>query len=129
VSSPPAIWERRCRTSAPPTRVGAVHVLTLSCKVPDLVIHNRVRYESASYFALRRVPAAAAHAWWSAARRRPDAPPAVSALMAGRERVELSRAEAVDALTWAEAVGGWPDTRPSPLTVSPRDPRADDTPA
>ena len=79
----------------------------------------------ASYYALRRCPGAAADAWWVNASRRADAPPAMLALMAGRLRIELGYEETVEAIEWAERVGGWPTTGTSPITVYPRDPRVE----
>jgi hypothetical protein len=66
---------------------------------------------------LRVDPRASAVAWWAAARQRRDTPPAVSALLAGRGRVELSALEAADAITWAETVEGWAAAEPKPLFV------------
>jgi hypothetical protein len=60
-----------------------------------------------SYVALRVHPSAEAEAWWTAARKRPDAPPAVGALLAGRSRVEVTVAEAEQALAWASGIDAW----------------------
>ncbi len=73
----------------------------------------------ASYYALRRCPGDASDAWWINVSARRDAPPAIQALRAGRARVELSSAETIESLTWAEQVAaGAP-----PLAVYPYDPR------
>ena len=81
--------------------------------------------KNASYYALRRCRGASSDAWWVKRRDAPDAPPAVLALIAGRVRIELSYEETVEAIEWAERIGGWPTTGPSPLSVYPRDPRAE----
>jgi hypothetical protein len=81
--------------------------------------------KNASYYALRRRPGASSDAWWVNASRRPDAPPAMLALIAGRVRIELSYEETVEAIAWAERIGGWPTTGASPLIVYPRDPRVE----
>jgi hypothetical protein len=80
-------------------------------------------HQEFSYYALRRCPAAEAPAWWASARRRPDAPPAIVALLSGRRRVELSGDEASAALTWAETIDGWPTAGLRPVMAHPRDPR------
>jgi hypothetical protein len=59
-------------------------------------------------------------AWWAAARRRRDAPPAVSALLIGRTRVEVAQWEADDAIEWAGGVEGWSDAPRKPLFVHSR---------
>lgn len=71
----------------------------------------------APHTTLRVNPRASAAGWWSAARRRPDAPPAISALLAGRGRVELTAVEAADAITWAGSVDGWAAAEPKPLFI------------
>jgi hypothetical protein len=71
-----------------------------------------------SYYALRRRPGVIADAWFSAIRWRADVPDALSAIVAGRGRVELTHDEAVEALEWAERVDG-----ADVLTVYPHDPR------
>jgi hypothetical protein len=75
--------------------------------------------EHVSYFALRVDPRADADIWWSAVRRRTDAPPAIAALLGGRARVELTREEAGHAMAWAGGIDGWPDTDSKPLIVYP----------
>jgi hypothetical protein len=75
--------------------------------------------DRSSYYALRASPRAEVGAWWSAVRRRPDAPRAITALLAGRSRVEVSREEAAHALAWAEGVDGWTAADPKPLVVYP----------
>jgi hypothetical protein len=67
------------------------------------------------YCALRVCPAAGAEAWWDAVRQRRDVPEAISALLAGRTRVELSFSEAAHALAWASHVDGWSDAEQRPL--------------
>jgi hypothetical protein len=78
--------------------------------------------DRSSYYALRVSPRAEVDGWWSAVRRRPDAPRAITALLAGRSRVEVSRKEASHALAWAEGVYGWAAADPKPLVVYPADP-------
>jgi hypothetical protein len=70
---------------------------------------------------LRIRPRASAGAWWSAARLRHDAPPAVGALLAGRARVELTPEEADQAITWARSVDGWAAAEPKPLFIHQAD--------
>ena len=71
----------------------------------------------ASYYALRRCPGDASDEWWVNVSTRRDAPPAIQALLAGRARVELSHAETIESLTWAEQLSaGEP-----PLAVYPHD--------
>jgi hypothetical protein len=60
---------------------------------------------------------ALASAWWDAVSRRPDAPPAIHALLTGRQRVEVTTQEAAHALTWARTVDGWAAADPKPLFV------------
>jgi len=66
---------------------------------------------------LRIRPEALASTWWDAVSRRPDAPPAVDALLTGRQRVEVTVQEATQALTWARSVDGWAAADPKPLFV------------
>ena len=73
----------------------------------------------ASYYALRRCPGNASEAWWVNVSARRDAPPAIQALLGGRARVELSHAETIESLTWAEQVSA----EAPPLAVYPHDPR------
>jgi hypothetical protein len=80
--------------------------------------------ERSSYYALRVSSRADVDGWWSAARRRPDAPRAITALLAGRSRVEVSPDEAARALAWAEGVEGWASADPKPLAVHPANPPA-----
>jgi hypothetical protein len=72
---------------------------------------------SHSYLALRVCTKASAPAWWSAARNRSDVPAAISALLGGRTRVELTAEEAARALDWAASVGGWDAADPKPVFV------------
>jgi hypothetical protein len=72
---------------------------------------------------LRIRPEASAPAWWDAVSRRPDAPPAIGALLTGRRRVELPSQEATQALSWAENVDGWAAADPKPLFVHRPGPR------
>jgi hypothetical protein len=78
---------------------------------------------SASYCVLRVCPGSPAEGFWSAVRRRDDVPHAIEVILAGRVRVEVTHAEAVDALMWAAAVPGWSGTEPRPLFLY--DPRAE----
>ena len=71
----------------------------------------------APHTALRVNPRASAAGWWSAARLRHDTPPAISALLAGRRRVELTPDEAAQAMTWAGSVDGWTAAEPKPLFI------------
>jgi hypothetical protein len=68
-----------------------------------------------SYCALRVSLQSTAPDWWSAASGRHDAPPVISALLRGRNRVELTRDEAADALAWAGSIAGWAAAEPKPL--------------
>jgi hypothetical protein len=77
----------------------------------------------ASYCVLRVCPAARADAFWSTVRRRDDVPDAIAVLLGGRIRVEVTHAEAVEALLWAAAVPGWADAEPRPLFLY--DPRSE----
>jgi hypothetical protein len=87
------------------------------------------RTEATSYFALRRCPESEHSGWWAAARLRPEKPPAITALLAGRIRVEVSRWDAGEALTWAEGVDGWLAHELKPFLVYPHDPRLVDAAA
>ena len=62
-------------------------------------------------------PEVLASAWWDAVSRRPDAPPAIHALLTGRQRVEVTAQEATQALTWAPSVDGWAAADPKPLFI------------
>lgn len=75
-----------------------------------------------SYLVLRVAERADANAWWSEARGRRDAPPAIAALLAGRTRVELDEHEADHALAWARSLPGWPGEEPEPLFLYPAEP-------
>jgi hypothetical protein len=75
---------------------------------------------SDSYVALRVRETTAAEVFWSAARRRRDAPPAIGALLSGRSRVEVTQWEADEALAWAGSVDGWSGAAPKPLFVHER---------
>jgi len=71
---------------------------------------------TSSYVVLRLDPAAAE--WVAAARRRGfEAPDPVRALLTGRSRTEVGRAEADWALEWAAQLPGWHDERRPPLFV------------
>jgi hypothetical protein len=52
-----------------------------------------------------------------AVRRRRDVPEAISVLLAGRARVELSCEEAERALEWAGRIDGWAGAETKPLCV------------
>ena len=71
--------------------------------------------QDAPHTTLRVNPDAAAGGWWAAVRRRPDVPPAISDLLTGRRRVELTPSEAEQAMTWAGSVVGWEAAEPNPL--------------
>jgi hypothetical protein len=66
---------------------------------------------------LRICPEASAPAWWDAVSRRPDAPPAIDALLSGRRRVEVTAQEATQAIVWAENIDGWAAADPKPVFV------------
>ena len=76
----------------------------------------------ASYYALRRCSGAASDAWWLTVSARRDAPSPILALVSGRERIEVSHAETVESLAWAEQIDGWEPA----LRVHPHDPRVND---
>jgi hypothetical protein len=80
---------------------------------------SETSFERRAYYALRVCPEATADAWWSAVRRRRDVPPAITALLNGRSRVELTRAEAGAAMAWAGRLDGWAEAQPKPLHVHP----------
>ena len=69
----------------------------------------------APYLALRTSSAESAQAWWEAAHRQRERPAAVTALIAGRNRVEVSPDEAASVLAWAGALAGWAAADPKPL--------------
>jgi hypothetical protein len=73
-----------------------------------------------SYYALRVCPRADAPDWWVAARKgMTGAPPAIRAILAGRSRVEVTAAEAAEAITWASDLPGWNADRLTPVWVYP----------
>jgi hypothetical protein len=76
-----------------------------------------MKHADSSYLALRAVHAPSSAAWWFAARSRRDIPEAVSALLHGRTRIEVSEPEAGHALDWAAMVTGWSDADPKPLVL------------
>ena len=67
------------------------------------------------YLALRRSSDESAPVWWEAARQQHDRPAAVGALIAGRDRVEVTPDEAASVLAWAGALAGWAAADPKPL--------------
>jgi len=71
----------------------------------------------APHTALRVNPRASAAGWWSGARLRLDTPPAVSTLLTGRKRVEVTPEEATQAIAWAGSVDGWDAAEPKPLFI------------
>ena len=75
-----------------------------------------------SYYALRVRPSAHAPRWWASARDAAAAPPAITAMLAGRSRVEVSAEEALQALAWARALPGWDDDSLTPLWAYPAAP-------
>lgn len=70
-----------------------------------------------SYLVLRPAHNAETDDWWAAARRSADAPSAVTALMRGRSRIELSGDEADATLSWAAGLDGWADAESKPLVL------------
>jgi hypothetical protein len=68
-----------------------------------------------TYSALRVNSQSSARGWWTAASGRRDAPPAITSLLGGRTRVEVTRDEAAHALTWAAGIAGWPTAGPTPV--------------
>lgn len=73
-----------------------------------------------SYYALRARRDASTAAWWSAARAgRGGAPDAARALLAGRDRVELTAGEVRVVLEWARGLDGWRDDEGAALGVWP----------
>ena len=70
-----------------------------------------------TYSALRVNSRSPALVWWTAASQRRDAPPAITSLLGGRTRVEVTRDEAVQALAWAAGIAGWPAAGPEPVFV------------
>jgi hypothetical protein len=71
--------------------------------------------DAASYCVLRARPRGWAEPFWSAAREQQDVPSAIRDLLAGRNRVELTRDEAAQALAWAAGIDGWDGAEPKPL--------------
>jgi hypothetical protein len=69
----------------------------------------------APYVALRRSSLELTPAWWAAADRQRDRPAAVTALIAGRDRIEVSPEEAASVLAWAGALAGLATADPKPL--------------
>ena len=55
------------------------------------------------------------HAW--ACGVLPDVPPAISDLLTGRRRVELTSSEAAEVMAWAGSVEGWDAVEPKPLFI------------
>jgi hypothetical protein len=88
-------------------------------RVGSLTVSDDTTLEASpvTYSVLRVDPRATAPLWWSAASQRRDAPAAITALLGGRTRVEVTREEAVQALAWAAAIGGWPPADPKPVFV------------
>lgn len=74
-----------------------------------------------SYLVLRPAHNAETDGWWAAARRSADTPSAVTALLRGRSRIELSADEADATLSWAAGLDGWADAEPKPLVVYGRE--------
>ena len=70
-----------------------------------------------SIVAIRVVPGARADAWWSAARSSAHVPPAITALLNGRARIELTSEEADATLAWAATLNGWGTADPKPLVA------------
>jgi hypothetical protein len=73
-------------------------------------------HASKSYCALRVRQNAQGTSWWTAAQHEPEPPRAVEVLLAGRaHRVELSPAEAEEALAWAAQIPGWAEEPEKPV--------------
>ena len=70
-----------------------------------------------SYLVLRPAHSAETDGWWAAARNSADVPSAVTALLRGRSRIELSGDEADATLSWAAGLDGWADAEPKPLLL------------
>jgi hypothetical protein len=73
--------------------------------------------DRSSYCVLRVCADADAYAWWLEVRQRRDVPEAISVLLGGRTRVELSREDAERALEWAARIDGWAAAETKPLCV------------
>jgi hypothetical protein len=73
-----------------------------------------------SYYAIRVCPLAEAPEWWLCARAAAArAPFAIRAILAGRMRVEVSAAEAIAILSWAQGLQGWDPDELTPVWVYP----------
>ena len=70
-----------------------------------------------SYVALRVVNRAGSRAWWASARTTNHKPAAMVALLNGRDRVEVTAADAAATLAWASRVAGWPEAEAKPIIV------------
>ena len=76
------------------------------------------------YVAIRVVAGARADDWWSAARSSADTPPAIKALLNGRNRIELTSEEADATLAWGATLDGWAAADPKPLAAYRSEPGA-----
>lgn len=86
------------------------------------VIHQPASLDDAamspSYHALRASDSASLTEWWAQAHaRKAHAPTAIRAILAGRNRVELTAPEAASAIDWASRLPGWESDGPAPLFV------------
>lgn len=81
-----------------------------------------VNQDAGSHCVLRVCPQSPAEAFWAALRAERQVPDAIAVLLSGRIRVELTRAEAAEALAWATRIRGWDGTEPKPLFLY--DPRS-----
>jgi hypothetical protein len=101
----------RCRSISVDAQVRKArtiaHVSDLTTLEASLVTYSVLRVDSR----------ATAPLWWRAASQRRDAPAAITALLGGRTRVEVTREEAVQALAWAAAIADWPTADPKPVFV------------
>jgi hypothetical protein len=76
-----------------------------------------------TYYALRIGARTHETTWWEAAHRAGDtAPLTIRSILAGRSRVEVTAAEAREALEWARTLEGWDAAPDPPLWVYPVEP-------
>jgi hypothetical protein len=73
--------------------------------------------ENDSYVALRVVSRSTSSAWWASARSTNHKPPAIVAMLNGRDRIEVSAGDAAATLAWASRVAGWPEAEAKPIIV------------
>jgi len=70
-----------------------------------------------SYVAVRVVSRATPAAWWASARKTRDKPPAITALLNGRDRVEVTPGDAAATIAWARGLVGWTEADPKPIAL------------